>query len=56
MGIGRRGQGPWPPWIFIHDTDKVEAGIMMLFFGIVFPLPLPLESAHALAYALVLQP
>jgi len=24
------------PWIFIHDTDKVEKGLMVLFFGLFF--------------------
>jgi len=45
--LGRRQQGSGegcapPPWIFIHDTDKVEGGLMVLFFGLVFfrcPLP-----------------
>jgi len=22
------------PWIFIHGTDKVESGLMVLFFGL----------------------
>jgi len=27
-----------------HDTDKVEEGLMVLFFGLVFPLsPFPLK-------------
>jgi len=24
------------PWIFIHGSDKVEEGLMVLFFGLVF--------------------
>jgi len=23
----------------LHNTDKVEEGLMLLFFGLVFPLP-----------------
>jgi len=43
MSVGSRGQGgPWPPWIFIHGTDKVQEGLMVLFFGLVFfSLPSP---------------
>jgi len=29
-------------WIFMHDTDKVEGGLMVPFFGRVFPLLLTL--------------
>jgi len=37
----RMAGGPWSPWIFIHDTDKVE-GLIVLFFGFVFSVaPLP---------------
>jgi len=42
MGVGRGGKGAVAPWIFIHDTDKVEGGLMVLFFGLVLcvtPLP-----------------
>jgi len=35
-----RGRGAIAPWTFIHGTDKVEGGLMELFFGFVFPLPL----------------
>jgi len=28
-------------WIFIRDTDKVEEGLMVLFFGLVFFSLLP---------------
>jgi len=39
-----------PPWIFIYDTDKVEGGLMLLFFGLVFSVDLPEKfSANALA-------
>jgi len=40
----RRQRGAWgavTPWIFIHDTDKVEIGLMVLFFGLVFSVALP---------------
>jgi len=33
-----------PPWIFIHDTDKVEEGLMVLFFGLVFSVRLLPEN------------
>jgi len=43
---GRRQRGQWghAPWIFIHKTDKVEGGLILMvpFFGLVFPLPPPL--------------
>jgi len=35
---GRRQRGQkrlCPLWIFMHDTDKVEGGLMVLFFGLV---------------------
>jgi len=38
MGVGSGGQRAMAPWIFIHSTDKVEGGLMMLFFGLVFPI------------------
>jgi len=35
MGISSGGQGDRGlPWIFIHDTDKVEKALMVLFFGL----------------------
>jgi len=34
VGVGSGVRGSWPPWIFIHDTDKVEGGLMILFFGL----------------------
>jgi len=37
MGISSR-EGPW---IFIHDTDKVEGDLMVLFFGLVFSVSPP---------------
>jgi len=44
MGVGSWGQGgAVPPWIFIDDTEKVEEGIMVLFFGLVFLSASPLE-------------
>jgi len=42
MGVGREGPCPSPPWIFIHDTDKVELGLMVLSFNLVF-VPPPLK-------------
>jgi len=54
MGVGSGGQEePWLPLDFIHNTDKAEGGLMVLFFGLVFPLPdLPSGnfSFHALAH------
>jgi len=26
-------RGPWPPWIFIHGTDLVNRGLIVLFFA-----------------------
>jgi len=53
MGVGRRGrEAPrFFLWIFMHDTDKVEGSLMVLFFGLVFALP-PLGnfSADALSW------
>jgi len=48
MGVGSGGQEP-PPWIFIHDTDKVEGSLIVLFFGLVFfrCTPPPLENFFA---------
>jgi len=41
MGVGRGGKGAVPShWIFIHDTDKVEGGLMVLFLGLVFSFAL----------------
>jgi len=43
MGVGSGVPRP-PPWIFRHDTDKVEGGLMVLYFGLIFSVaPLPLE-------------
>jgi len=36
MHHGRRQREPWPPLIFIHGTDNVEGGLMVLFFGLFF--------------------
>jgi len=43
MGVDSGGQGAVTSWIFMHDTDKVEGGLMVLFFGLVFSVGLPLE-------------
>jgi len=34
MGVGSRGS--WPPWIIIHDADKVEGGLNGAIFSILF--------------------
>jgi len=35
MGVGSGGQGPYvPPYIFIHDTDIVDIGLKVQFFGL----------------------
>jgi len=44
MGVG--SGGPWPPWVFIHDTDKVDGGFMVLFFGLVFSIAPFLENGN----------
>jgi len=37
MGVGSEGQeGAMPLWNFIHGTDEVEGGLMVLFSGLVF--------------------
>jgi len=55
---GRRKRGgsggPWPPWIIIHDTHKVEGGLMLLFFGLAFSVAPPGKfSADALGRNLI---
>jgi len=42
--------GLWLPWIFMHVTDKIEEGLMVLFLALFFPLLPSLEifSANAL--------
>jgi len=43
MGVVIGGQrGAVPPWIFVHDTDKVEGGLMVLCVSLVFSVA-PLE-------------
>jgi len=50
MGVSSERQGgPRPPLIFIHDTDKVEGGLTMLFFSLFSLGPLGKFSADALA-------
>jgi len=41
MGVEKGGRGAVAPWVFINDTDKVEGGLMVLLFGLVFPLAPP---------------
>jgi len=40
-----RGDGgreePWPPWIFIDDTEKEGGGLRALFFGLVLSVAPP---------------
>jgi len=49
MGDGSRGQEGVLPWIFIHDTDKVDGGLIALFFHLVFSVgPSGNFSAEAL--------
>jgi len=40
----RGREGPWAPWltwVFIDGTDKVEGGLVVLFFGLVFTVETP---------------
>jgi len=48
----RGAEGAVAPWIFIHGTDKVEGGLMVLFFGLVFSAAPPSGnfSANALVW------
>jgi len=58
MNMDKRGAPPPETWrciIFIHGTDKIEGGLMVLFFGLFFPLPpfpldiflpTPLQALH----------
>jgi len=39
LGTGG-GRGLWSPWIFIRGINKVEEGLMVLFFGLVFSVAL----------------
>jgi len=45
MGVG--SGGPWPSWIFIHDTNIANRDLKVLFefffcyFSVFFPLPPP---------------
>jgi len=45
MGVGIGGAVGLPPWIFIHGTDIVDKGLIVLFFSLLaifrsfFPLP-----------------
>jgi len=43
VGSGRQG-GRSPLWIFIHSTDKVEGGLIVLFFGLIFSVGPPLKN------------
>jgi len=42
-GRRQRGAAARPPWIFKYDTNKVEVGLIVLFFGLVFSVGPPLE-------------
>jgi len=51
---GARGlPGSRPSWIFIHDIDKVEGGLMVHFFGLFFRWSPGNFSADAFAYIIV---
>jgi len=51
------GDGHGPRWIFIHDTDKAEEGLIVLFFDFSNLLsPLPLPPGNFSADALVCHP
>jgi len=39
MGVGKEGI-----WIFIHDTDKVDKDLIVLFFGLFSVAPSPLKE------------
>jgi len=53
VDVGSKGQRCRAlPWIFIHDTDKLEGGLMELFFDLVFtvaPYPPKNYTVNALA-------
>jgi len=41
MGVDSEGgRNPLDPWIFIHETDIVDRGLIVLFFGL-FSVGLP---------------
>jgi len=52
MCVGSGGQEAVAPLGFIHDTDKVDEGLIVLYFSVLFfPLPHPGNfSANALDY------
>jgi len=54
IGVGSGGKGGRAPWICILGTDKVEGGLMVLFF-LVFRFPLPLENFSADALAVIVK-
>jgi len=37
MGVGSGGRGRTPSWIFIHGTDIVDRGLIVLFFDLFLP-------------------
>jgi len=44
MGVGSGGQGGMAsPGFFVHGTNTVDRGlkVLLLFFGVFFPLPPP---------------
>jgi len=50
MGVGSAGDRRRAPWIFIHDTDKVEKGLMVRYFSVLFvSLTPPPENFFAFA-------
>jgi len=36
MGVG--SGGPWPPWIFMHGTDILDRGSIVIFFDPLFAI------------------
>jgi len=51
MDVGNGWQGGVPPWIFIHGTNIVDRGLILLFFDVFavfrlfFSIALPPEEA-----------
>jgi len=38
MCVGSGGQGVVPPWIFLHGTNIVDRGLIVLLLGILFAI------------------
>jgi len=39
--VDRESRRVWLPWIFIHDTNKVEGGLLVLLFDLYFSIAFP---------------